>query len=230
MRGAPIGWHQHAHRDFSYILKGPPNWVAQTCPQGMFLIFLKGWGLDFPSSSKTVSIKFLLFPSISHQNPFVLIKFLNNSHQIPLVPINNPSKSFCSPQVPKQFPSNSSCSHQQPIKILLFPESSQKVLIKFLLFPLSSHQYPFVPMAMEDRQVSTNVNGETRERLGQSARRSAAVRGQARKGATMAGRRLPDAAERKLGIFCLLGFVEDRGRICISRGSLPRFFLRVRDP
>jgi hypothetical protein len=24
--------------------------------------------------------------------------------------------------------------------------------------------------------------------------------------------------------------VEDRGRICFSRGSLPRFFLRVRDP
>jgi hypothetical protein len=83
-------------------------------------------------------------------------------------------------------------------------------------------------MATEDRQVSTNVNGETRERLGQSGRRSAVVRGQASNGA--AGGRLPDAAEQKLGIFCLLGFVEDRGRICFSRGSLPRFFLRVRDP
>jgi len=32
--------------------------------------------------------------------------------------------------------------------------------------------------------VSTKVNGETRERLGQSAKRSAAVRGQAGRGAT----------------------------------------------
>jgi hypothetical protein len=38
--------------------------------------------------------------------------------------------------------------------------------------------------------VSTKVNGETRERLGQSAKRSAAVRGQAGRGATVAGRRL----------------------------------------
>ncbi|CAM6022260.1 unnamed protein product [Sphagnum balticum] len=40
-------------------------------------------------------------------------------------------------------------------------------------------------------RVSTKVNGETRERLGQSAKRSAAVRGQAGRGATVAGRRLP---------------------------------------
>jgi hypothetical protein len=74
-----------------------------------------------------------LFPSISHKNPFVLIKFPNNSHQ-------------------------------QPINIFLFSSSSQKVLIKFLLFPSTTHQsfcshrVPkkfFVPMAMEDRQVST---------------------------------------------------------------------------
>jgi hypothetical protein len=124
----------------------------------------------FSSSSQTIPIKFLLFPSITYQNPFVLIKFPNNSHQIPLVPINNPSKSFC----------------------------SQKVLIKFLLFPLSSHQHPFVPMAMEDRQVSTNdAPSSTLPEL-------PAVRGQARKGATMAGRRLPGAAEQKLGIFFLL--------------------------
>jgi len=46
----------------------------------------------------------------------------------------------------------------------------------------------------------------------------------------MAGRRLPGVAEQKLGISCLLGFIEDRGRICFSRGSLLRFFLPVRDP
>jgi hypothetical protein len=57
-------------------------------PEGLFLIFLKGWGLDFPSSSpQTVPIKFFLFPSIFHRNPFVLIKFPNNSHQIPFVPM-----------------------------------------------------------------------------------------------------------------------------------------------
>ncbi len=38
--------------------------------------------------------------------------------------------------------------------------------------------------------MSTKVNGETRERLEQSAKRSAAVRGQAGRGATVAGRRL----------------------------------------
>jgi len=39
--------------------------------------------------------------------------------------------------------------------------------------------------------MSTKVNGETRERLGQSAKRSAAVRGQAGKGAIVAGRVRP---------------------------------------
>jgi hypothetical protein len=78
--------------------------------------------------------------------------------------------------------------------------------------------------------MSTKVNGEIRERLGQSAKRSVAVRGQAGRGATVAGRRLPGAAEQKVRIFCLSVFVEDRGRICFSRGSLPRFLFHVRDP
>jgi hypothetical protein len=74
-------------------------------------------------------------------------------------------------------------------------------------------------------------------RLGQSAKQSATVRGQAGRGATGAGKRLPVSAEQKVGIFCLPGFVEDRGQIyasraavCFSRGSLPRLFLHVRDP
>jgi len=121
----------------------------------MFSIFLKGWGLDFPSSSQKVPIKFLLFPAISHQNPFVLTKFPNNSHQVPLVPI---------------------VTRQNPF-----------VPIKFLSFPSSSHQNPFVFMAMEDRQVTRKVIGETLERLRQSAKQSTTVCGQAGRGATVAG-------------------------------------------
>jgi hypothetical protein len=78
--------------------------------------------------------------------------------------------------------------------------------------------------------VSTKVNGETHERLGQSAKQNAAVRGQVGRGATVAGRRLPGAADQNGGIFCLPGFVADRGQICSSRGSLQRFFLHVRNP
>ncbi len=78
--------------------------------------------------------------------------------------------------------------------------------------------------------MSTKVNGETRERLGQSAKWSAAVRGQAGRGATVAGRRRPGAAEQNVGIFRLPGFVADREPICFSSGSLPRFFPHVRDP
>jgi hypothetical protein len=78
--------------------------------------------------------------------------------------------------------------------------------------------------------VSTKVNGETRERLGQSAKPSAAVCGQAGRGATVAGRRRAGAAEKNVGIFRLPGFVADRGPICFSSGSLPRFFPHVRDP
>jgi hypothetical protein len=70
--------------------------------------------------------------------------------------------------------------------------------------------------------VSTKVNGETSERLGQSAKRSATVRGQA----GMAGGRLPGVAEQKVQILCLPGFVED----LLLAGSLPRCFLYVRDP
>ncbi len=72
--------------------------------------------------------------------------------------------------------------------------------------------------------MSTKVNGDTRERLERSAKRSAAVRGQAGRGATVAGSRLSGAAEHKVGIICLLVFVEDRGQVCFSLGSLPRFF------
>jgi hypothetical protein len=75
------------------------------------------------------------------------------------------------------------------------------------------------------------VNDGTRERLGQSAKRSAAVCGQAGRGATMAGRRRPGAAEENVGIFCLPDFVADRGPIWFSSCSLPHFFsLHVRDP
>jgi hypothetical protein len=165
------------------------NWVAPTCPQGCFLFFegvsqSGGTNMpprdvyylfervgDFPSSSQKVPIEFLLFPLISHQNLFVLIKFPKNSCQIPLVPINNPSKFF----VPIKFQSSSFCSHQVLIKFLLFPSITHQypfVLIKFpktshkfLMFLSSSHQIPFILVAMEDRLVSTKVNGEIHERL-----------------------------------------------------------------
>ncbi len=74
--------------------------------------------------------------------------------------------------------------------------------------------------------MSTKVNGETRERLGQSAKRSVAVCGQAGRGATVACRRLSGAEEQKVRIFCLPGFVEDRRQICFSCYSLPRFCAR----
>jgi hypothetical protein len=78
--------------------------------------------------------------------------------------------------------------------------------------------------------VSTKVKDETRERLGQGAKWSAAVRGQAGRGAIVAGRRLPSAAEQNVGIFCLPGYVADGGQLCFSRSSMQRFFLHVRDP
>ncbi len=71
--------------------------------------------------------------------------------------------------------------------------------------------------------MSTKLNGESRERLGQSAKRSAAVHGQARRGATVAGGRPPGVAEQKVGIFCLPGFVEDRGQIYVLRGRTSSF-------
>jgi hypothetical protein len=66
--------------------------------------------------------------------------------------------------------------------------------------------------------MSTKVNGE---RLGQSAKRSVAVRGQAGRGATVAGRPLPGAAEQKVRIFCLSGFVAGRSasRMAVCRAS-----------
>jgi hypothetical protein len=97
------------------------------------------------------------FPSITHQYAFGFIKFSNNSHQIALVPINNPSKSF----VLIKFSSNPFCSHQVLIKILLFP------------------QLPLVPNPTLHKLTQSS---KFCERLGQSAKRSAPVPGQARKG------------------------------------------------
>ncbi len=69
------------------------------------------------------------------------------------------------------------------------------------------------------------MNDETRERLGQSAKRSAAVRGQAGRGATMAGRRRPGAAEENGEIFCLPGFVADRGPVWFSSSRTSSSFM-----
>jgi hypothetical protein len=55
------------------------------------------------------------------------------------------------------------------------------------------------------------VNGETRERL-QSRVLNRTLQ-------FVASRRLPGVAEQKVEIFCLSGFVEDRGQICFSRSS-----------
>jgi hypothetical protein len=97
------------------------------------------------SSSQTSPIGFLLFPSITHQNPL----FSSNpfcSHQ---VLIKYSSKSFCS----HNFPSTSLCS----LNFLLFPTQPNPTLNK----PTQSSKFC--------------------ERLGQSAKRSAPVPGQARK-------------------------------------------------
>jgi len=104
MWGEPIGWHQHALKGCFLFFEGVGGWIL---------------------------IKFLLFPSITHQNLFVLIKFPINSYQIPLVPINYPSKSFC--------------SYQVPIKFLLFLNQVSIGPINFPLFSSSFHQVPFVP-------------------------------------------------------------------------------------
>jgi hypothetical protein len=106
----------------------------------------------------------------------------------------------------------------------LFSPSSQTiplVLINILLFP-------WLWRIGRWAQVSTKVNGETRARLGQSAKRSATIRGQAGRGATVAGRRLPGVAEQKLGIFCLPAFVEDHGQIRFSRHA-PSFMCATRE-
>jgi hypothetical protein len=185
----PIGWHQHAPRDVSCFFEGVSQLGGANIPPRDVYYLFEGVG-DFPSSSQTVPIEFLLFPLISHQNSFVLIKFPN-------IPINNSSKFF----VPIKFQSSSFCSHQVSNKFFLFPSSSQKVLIKlllfpsithqypfvlikfpknshkFLIFPSSSHQIPFILVAMEDRLVSTKVNGETHERLELSVKWNTTIHG-----------------------------------------------------
>ncbi len=145
-----------------------------------------------------VPIKFPWFPIIKYQYPFVLIKFPSNSHQIPLIHIKFQSKSFCSHQVPIRFllfPSNSFCSHQVPIKTLLFP---------------------WLWRIGRCSQVSTKVKRETRERVGQSAKRSAAILGQAGRGATVAWQTSAGCGRAQSRIFCLPGFVEDRGQSCFA--------------
>ncbi len=127
------------------------------------------------------------FPNSSHQIPLVPITISSKffcSHQVPK---KFPSNSSCSLQVSNKF----ILFHQAPIKFLLFPSITHQCAFVLIKFPNNSHQIPlvpisillfssssqtipikflFVPMAMEDRQVSTKVNGETRARRGQSAK------------------------------------------------------------
>jgi hypothetical protein len=78
------------------------------------------------------------------------------------------------------------------------------------------------------RQVRMKVNDDTREKLGQSTKRNATIPRQGGRG-SYRGRFvcLFTKCDQKVGIFYLPRFVEDRGRICYSRGSLPCFFLHV---
>jgi hypothetical protein len=72
--------------------------------------------------------------------------------------------------------------------------------------------------ASRTRQVSTKVNVEAREKLGQSAQSiSRQFLGRVEMEATVADRRAPSSTEQSVGIFCLPGFVEDRGQISFSR-------------
>jgi hypothetical protein len=133
------------------------------------------------------------------------IKFPHSSHQYPIKIVLFSSSSKNSnqiPLVPCNNPSKSFCSQKVPIKFFLFPS------------------------IMEDRQVSTKVNGETSERLGQSAKRSATSRGQAGRGATWEADVCRVRQSRKSGISAW----QFLWKICFSRGSLPRCFLYVRDP
>jgi hypothetical protein len=78
-----------------------------------------GGGFGFPSSFQTVLIKFLLFPSITHQN-LLFSSSSKTSHQIPLVPV---------------------ITHQNPFVFIyfpLFPSSS----CNFLLFSTQHYINP----------------------------------------------------------------------------------------
>jgi hypothetical protein len=95
-------------------------------PPRYVFFFLERWGVKFSSNSHCsheVPIKFLLVPSIIHQNPFVLIMFSNSSHQIHLVP---------------------SLTHQNPCVLIKFSNSSHQIP----MFPLITHQNPFVPISI----------------------------------------------------------------------------------
>jgi hypothetical protein len=85
--------------------------------------------------------------------------------------------------------------------------------------------------ASTPRQVGTvehEGEGEPHERLGQSAKRIAPVPGHAGRGSYSGRQTSAGCTRAEVGIFGLPGFVEDRGHICLSRGSLPRFLLHAR--
>jgi hypothetical protein len=85
---------------------------------------------------------------------------------------------------PIKFPKSlikSSCSHQVPIKILLFSWLRR--------------------IGRWARRSSVGLIGETPERLGQSAKQSTTVCGQAGRGATVAGRHPPAVQESRKSVF-----------------------------
>ncbi len=65
--------------------------------------------------------------------------------------------------------------------------------------------------ALRTKQVSTRVHGKRLMRItGRVLKGPPQFLGRAERGATVADVRLPGAAEQKVQIFCLPGFVEDR--------------------
>ncbi len=87
---------------------------------------------------------------------------------------------------------------------------------------------PPVPQELSNcAQVSTKVNREIREKVGQSAKRSLAVHGQGGRGSYSGSQTSARCGRGKRWIFCLPGFVEDGGQVRFSRCRLPHFFLHV---
>ncbi len=105
----PIHFARHA-------MSSPTGWMR---PVSVAPHYQGLWGTSFPIKFQRVLIKFLLFPSIMHQNP--------SSYQT--IPINNTSKSFT-----KQFPS---ITHQNPSSYQTIPINKASKSFKL---PNNSHR------------------------------------------------------------------------------------------
>ncbi len=193
--GEPIGWSQHAPKGCFLFWRGGGLWISIKFPNSSHLIPL----VTINNPSKPfILIKFPNFSSTSSWSFHNSSKFFC-FHQFPLFPSSScnfllfSTQHYINPHKALNFAINSFLRNLETWLLRWCHGEKKKKKEKWLTFFSGETQYMYsvqwengyggcTASASRIKQLSTKVNREIREKVGQSAKRSLAVHGQGGRG------------------------------------------------